>query len=83
MDFPSVETLQCNVSTIANIRKFVKKFVIRPPPTRRNMKSKSIYRPLFLEAWQTVWQHKRLWLVGIFATAMASGGLFESLSGNW
>jgi hypothetical protein len=47
------------------------------------MKSKSIYRPLFLEAWQTVWQHKRLWLVGIFATAMASGGLFESLSGNW
>lgn len=47
------------------------------------MNSKPIYRPLFLEAWKTVWRHKRLWLVGVFATVMASGGLFESLSGNW
>jgi len=47
------------------------------------MKSKPIYRPLFLEAWKTVWHNKRLWLVGIFATAMATGGLFESTNGNW
>lgn len=45
--------------------------------------SKAIYRPLFLEALKTTWHHKCLWLVGIFAATMASGGLFESLSGNW
>lgn len=47
------------------------------------MNPKPIYRPLFLEAWKTVWRHKRLWLVGIFAAVMASGGLFESVSGSW
>lgn len=45
--------------------------------------SKPIYRPLFLSAWKNTWRHKRLWLLGIFATAMASGGLFESVSGHW
>lgn len=47
------------------------------------MKQKQIYRPLFLAAWKKTWEHKRLWLLGIFATAMASGGLFESVSGHW
>ncbi|MFA6131905.1 MAG: hypothetical protein WC702_02435 [Patescibacteria group bacterium] len=45
--------------------------------------SKPIYRPLFLEAWKKSWHHKRLWVLGIFATIMASGGLFESIFGNW
>jgi len=47
------------------------------------MNQKAIYRPLFLEAWKNTWRHKRLWLLGIFAAVMASGGLFESLSGSW
>lgn len=45
--------------------------------------SKSIYRPLFLEAWKKTWQHKRLWVLGIFTAIMVSGGLFESVSGSW
>lgn len=47
------------------------------------MKPKPIYRPLFLEAWRTVWRRKRLWLLGVFAAFMVSGGLFESVSGSW
>jgi hypothetical protein len=47
------------------------------------MNQSAIYRPLFLAAWKKTWEHKRLWLLGIFATAMASGGLFESISGHW
>ena len=45
--------------------------------------SKPIYRPLFLEALKNTWRHKRLWLLGIPASMMASGGLFEAISGNW
>lgn len=45
--------------------------------------SKPIYRPLFLEAFKITWHHKRLWFLGIFASFMAAGGLFETLSGSW
>ncbi|MFH1253546.1 MAG: hypothetical protein V1664_04425 [Candidatus Uhrbacteria bacterium] len=45
--------------------------------------SQPIYRPLFLKAWKITWHHKHLWLLGIFASFMAAGGLFEAISSNW
>lgn len=42
-------------------------------------KSTAIYRVLLREAWQITWQKKSLWIFGLFAGLLSSGGAFEAM----
>jgi hypothetical protein len=45
-----------------------------------NKKSTVIYRKLLREAWSLSWQRKKLWIFGIFASLLASGGIYDVLT---
>jgi|GEM_PF-4878959 len=47
------------------------------------MNPNSVYTQIFSNALKTTWRHKLLWLIGIPASFMVSGGLLEVVSGNW
>lgn len=42
----------------------------------------SVYRPLVRRAWSITWQEKRLWLFGLFAAVVVSGGELNMLFRN-
>lgn len=44
---------------------------------RTKNKAKAQYRHLLRDAWQTTWQRKELWIFGIAATLMTSGGVLD------
>ena len=39
--------------------------------------STAIYRPLLREAWRLTWQRKTLWIFGIFAAFVSTGGVMD------
>lgn len=41
-------------------------------------KPKGIYRQLLKDAWRIVWERKSLWVFGIFAGVVSTGGVFET-----
>lgn len=43
----------------------------------RRRKPKAIYRPLLVDAWRVVWKRKSLWVFGLFAAVVSTGGVFE------
>jgi hypothetical protein len=43
-------------------------------------KSTVIYRKLLRNAWSTSWHRKKLWVFGIFAYVLASGGIYDVLT---
>lgn len=43
----------------------------------------AVYRQLFTEAFKTTWHHKRLWLLGLCASLLVSGGIVEMVSQGW
>src|SRR3989339_1095515 len=42
-------------------------------------KSTMLYRPLFREAWLLTWQRKSLWIFGIFAALISTGGVIDTV----
>lgn len=38
-----------------------------------------LYRPLFREAWLLTWQRKSLWIFGIFAALISTGGVMDTV----
>jgi hypothetical protein len=46
----------------------------------KKQKSTVIYRKLLREAWSISWHRKKLWIFGIFASILASGGIYEVLT---
>lgn len=36
-----------------------------------------LYRPFFLDAWRLTWERKRLWIFGIFAALLSTGGVVD------
>ncbi len=45
-------------------------------------KPTAVHRPLLRETWSLVWERKPLWVFGILAAVVATGGVFESLGQN-
>jgi hypothetical protein len=41
--------------------------------------NKPVYRSIFLQAWQTAWGHKKLWLLGVLAGILNTGGVIDVL----
>lgn len=42
-----------------------------------NKNSTAIYRTLLREAWRLTWQRKTLWIFGVFAAIVSTGGVFD------
>ncbi len=40
-------------------------------------KPTAIYRPLLCDAWRVTWEHKSLWVFGLFAALISSGGVVD------
>ncbi len=46
---------------------------------RRNKTPAAVYRPILREAWRLTWERKALWVFGIFAGLLSTGGVVEIL----
>src|SRR3989338_3617616 len=43
-------------------------------------KSTMLYRPFLCEAWLLTWQRKSLWIFGILAALISTGGVIDTVS---
>jgi hypothetical protein len=43
----------------------------------RRKKSTQLYRPFFRDAWRVTWERKGLWIFGIFAALISTGGVVD------
>lgn len=49
----------------------------------RRKKPATIYRPLFADAFRVAWERRSLWVFGLFAALLSTGGVWEMAAKNY